>query len=69
MKKIHAFVATGSANKSKSTKRKEKRLMKTLIGRVGNVFDSVQHYVENAEKINSASLAANAIVDEYAPPV
>lgn len=63
IKKLHTYIATHAGRKNKSTKRKIKRSLKTMIERVRRLCLSARNFVANANRTASCSLSAYGIVN------
>lgn len=69
-KKLYTYISTHMNKANKSTKRKVKRYMQTLIGRVGTLCDAARAYVGHAHTLPAPSIAAAgflAQLEHYLP--
>jgi len=64
IKKLFTYIATHAGKANRSTKRKVKRCMRTLVERVEALCETAQGYVANAHRVPTASLAAPALLAE-----
>lgn len=66
IKRMYTYISTHGGKKNKSTIRKVKQGMKTLVERVSVLCDTAGCYVENARHVPCRSLIAPVLLDEVA---